>query len=874
MKQFEYDISVIIPVYNTEKYIDACLSSIINQSYNFKRIEVILINDGSIDKSKEKCEEYSQKYPNIKLINQENSGVSVARNKGIAVAKGKYIMILDSDDYISKNAIKNVICFFDKHYEEIDIVVYPIYNDNYGNIKKHQRYDSYDKGTNVYDIEEYIYLNQSTVNIVIKNQFEKNHFYDVNMKLSEDQNFDTEIIMQKKKIGYVANAIYYYRRYGTSVSATRNNPYYCFDDVMKYNENLLKKYKENGKVPKYIQNIVIGTLKWRMATDQLLPYHYKGKEYEKAKKRILNILEKIDVDVIANCPTMSLLHKGFFLKLKEKKIEITKDDKENYQITCDGVVIEKINDISCLINKFSVKNNHLLFMGSLMTIIFEYLKPELIMEQEMKDGQKIREPIPLFESNNSFVGGTLKTNIIYGFDLSIDLKEIKKISFYALINETEIPICFQFTKFASDVTYNKKIRLKINKNHISITRKNIINKTYDIIEDVRNTKLKQCTSFGYKFLSSITGTKKKIWLYSDKAENYDNAYFQFKHDNSKNDGIDRYYIYNDKLENVKQYFTPEELKKVVLFRSLKHKILFLKASKIITSFSDLQVYCPFNKGIAIYRNKIKYELVYLQHGILHANLLKMYAKEFTEISKFVISSEFERTNLINKYHYKQEDLIETGMSRMKENSGKYEKAKNKILYAPSWRKYLIGNLVKNKRELRVNEFLNSTYFKENYKLLHSKKLNSLLKKNKLVLEFKLHPIFKEYAKYFDLDGNDNVLISFKEHPMDEYKLFITDFSSFQFDFIKLKRPIMYFLPDIDEFNAGLHTYRSLDLPYEEAFGDLFYTEAELIQGLEKLINNHFKTDKVYKKRMEDFFFEIKEPCERIYQSLICSDNKK
>lgn len=97
-------ISVIVPVYNAEKYLEYCLNSILFQS--FRDYELILINDGSTDRSGDICETYAGKDKRIKVIHQENRGVSVARNQGILQAKGKYIAFIDGDDYVEKEYLK------------------------------------------------------------------------------------------------------------------------------------------------------------------------------------------------------------------------------------------------------------------------------------------------------------------------------------------------------------------------------------------------------------------------------------------------------------------------------------------------------------------------------------------------------------------------------------------------------------------------------------------------------------------------------------------------------------------------------------------------------------------------------------------------
>ena len=99
-------ISVLIPVYNGEKFIENCVYSVINQK--FKDIEIIIINDGSSDNTGYICRELEKKYHNITYLIQKNLGVSAARNKGIQNAKGEYLLFLDSDDYLAENSLEKI----------------------------------------------------------------------------------------------------------------------------------------------------------------------------------------------------------------------------------------------------------------------------------------------------------------------------------------------------------------------------------------------------------------------------------------------------------------------------------------------------------------------------------------------------------------------------------------------------------------------------------------------------------------------------------------------------------------------------------------------------------------------------------------------
>ncbi len=120
----QFIISVVIPVYNVERYLAETLDSVIGQSLGFeKNIQIILVNDGSPDNSEEICLKYQNRFPdNIVYVKKENGGVSSARNEGIEYIKGKYVNFLDSDDCWENDAFEQAVKFFDENYDEVDVV--------------------------------------------------------------------------------------------------------------------------------------------------------------------------------------------------------------------------------------------------------------------------------------------------------------------------------------------------------------------------------------------------------------------------------------------------------------------------------------------------------------------------------------------------------------------------------------------------------------------------------------------------------------------------------------------------------------------------------------------------------------------------------
>ena len=168
-------LNVIITVYNSEKYLEEAIASIIDQSIGFEdNISLILVDDGSTDGSERICKEYQNRFAdNIKYIKKENGGVSSARNAGIKAAEGVYLAFLDSDDTWDKDAFKNSLEFFDEKYDEIDMVSTKIHI--FGDKRyEHPMNFKYEK-TRIIDLDAEPHLIQTTGgNVIFKLESLKN----------------------------------------------------------------------------------------------------------------------------------------------------------------------------------------------------------------------------------------------------------------------------------------------------------------------------------------------------------------------------------------------------------------------------------------------------------------------------------------------------------------------------------------------------------------------------------------------------------------------------------------------------------------------------------------------------------------------------
>lgn len=238
-------ISIIIPVYNVEKYIEECIKSVINQTY--KKLEIILVDDGSTDNSGKICDEYSKKDDRIIVVHKKNGGVSDARNYGIEVAKGKYISFIDSDDYIEKDM-----------YE----FLYNLIKNEDAQISCCGKYIVYDNKTELYvkkDVKEVMnsqqailmlcnfgYMGHSTYAKLYKKELFKEIKYP-KIKNGEDIGTTYKVFDNANKIVYDSTPKYYYRQRADSITKQKKTNDEIINVSKEFMEFVIKKYPEIEK---------------------------------------------------------------------------------------------------------------------------------------------------------------------------------------------------------------------------------------------------------------------------------------------------------------------------------------------------------------------------------------------------------------------------------------------------------------------------------------------------------------------------------------------------------------------------------------------------------------------------------------------------
>ncbi len=335
-------VSIIVPVYNVERYIDKCLKSLVNQT--LEDIEIIIVNDGSTDKSKEKIQKYIEKYSaKIKYFEKENGGLSVARNYGMRFAKGEYIGFLDSDDYVEKNMYEEM---YKKAKEENSEMVecdfiweYPL-NPQKNKIDKRRKYKNKKEIIKRPRVMAWNKLIKREIIEKLNIEFPEGLIY-------EDLEFFYKLIPYISKISYVDKCLVHYIQRQNSIS---NNQTKKVEDIFKILNNIIEFYREKGIYEQYKEEINYACKRILLGSSMKRIVKIKDR---KLKRRLINL-------------SLEMVFK--FSKRKRPQWEIFQKEAspiENGKKICFGITKLSIGGaervLVDIVNKISDKYNITIF---------------------------------------------------------------------------------------------------------------------------------------------------------------------------------------------------------------------------------------------------------------------------------------------------------------------------------------------------------------------------------------------------------------------------------------------------------------------------------------------------------------------------------
>ena len=279
-------ISVIIPVYNSSTYLRKCLDSVVNQT--LKDIEIIIINDGSTDDSKNIIEEYTGKYKNIIFIDQENKGIGKTRNIGIKMATGEYITFVDSDDYIKENMLEEYYKYAKKHNFDLVIGSYIKKINNKEIIFENNKF----KTGNVKTTPQILYLIEygPWAKLYKREMIINNNIYFDEKRKYEDMPFVSKALLKSKLIGQITEPYYYYIIHNNSETTTMDKRIFDILDILKEIKDYYKReyYLRDELDYVIIDKVTTYMLQQRVQKDNKLRIKFIDEGYAFLNKNIKN----------------------------------------------------------------------------------------------------------------------------------------------------------------------------------------------------------------------------------------------------------------------------------------------------------------------------------------------------------------------------------------------------------------------------------------------------------------------------------------------------------------------------------------------------------------------------------------------------------
>ena len=641
-------------IYNTEKYLNESIASLLNQSIGYNEIQIILINDGSTDNSEEICLKYQKDYPeNFIYLKTNHSGVSEARNIGMSFAKGNFINFLDSDDIWDYEAFQYILSFFEKH-KDVNVVTgrlkfFGIRNDYHALDYK------YYKTRIVNLIKEYNCIQTTASNCFIRTSSLSGNKFKKGVLSGEDTRFINQILLTDPIIGIIREAIYYYRKredYTSRIQNQKKDIIYYFSTISYVSKYLIESsISLYNKILPFIQFYLGYDLLFRVKT---LSYKYLNKyDYKRYCVIIEEMLKSIKDKYILEQTNGENKFKILALSKKynrDLRYDLTLKNEtlfySNYPLLNfaqeRNIIVWKI---------FSIDDNILHIEG-----IDNLWIPKDKYEYYCKLGEQIFYPYYKNYPNEDFnsLYGVIDKGRIAIFDIKLEKMEKQNLSFYIsyMNNICEIfPIPGFFTRIPlvknSYYVYNNYIVKMVEKRLTLFTYDEQLEQSFeiqyhnylkkegkdDIIQLRNEIKI-------YNKRAKFKKFKKEIWILNDRKDRAgDNGEFFFRYlRNNKRDYVDAYFAIQ---KNCTDYLRLYRYGNILDLDSEDYKKMFLKADKIISSIINFFVDNPFGGNQKYLRDLYRFDLIFISNGIIKDDMSKFLNKQKRNIKIFVASSERE-----------------------------------------------------------------------------------------------------------------------------------------------------------------------------------------------------------------------------------------
>ena len=877
----EFKISVVMAVYNKEKYVGEAIESIINQTLDFKKnIQLILINDKSTDNTLDILEGYQKQYPdNILLINNEiNMGSAHSRNRGLEHVRGKYVNFCDSDDIMSEDAFKRAFKFLEKYWD-VNIVSIPIY---YFGVKRgpHNLNFKYERDQIVNVITEPDHIQLSGASSFFRFEKLKHFRFNENLRVSEDALLINQMFLENPSLGLLSKPRYYYRKDGTQnslITSSASTKSYFTTRIDEYFLKLIDYTKEKlGRIPKFIQYVLMYDLQWIVEIrkiDALLTQDEMKTLYDK----ILEILSYVDEDVIRSQLSIPAVLKGHVILMKRHGWDYLNGEAD---------IVDDFNLNALFVDNFFFLNENEVKIDGILSNFTEDARITALI-----DGEEVPcEKVSYHQRDNYSLNFNYAFN--HCFKITLPIKNGSQISFKNQYGPLKI-------EYSQTSRLNYVSGYKLSRDNLAVAGENeiiIVKKSIPKalkLEFKTLARMLRMRSQGWvtgvslrviNLTHYIFYRKQRIWLFSDlPGAAGDNALELFRYVNSIDSGIKTYFVLEKSPQDEYEYLSSssfeklkrllgmgkksnhfndiQEIGNVLAYRSLKHRLITLFAEFIITSHPDNTLIYPFWGNYPHLSGLAKSKTVFLQHGVTKDDVSEWLNEFDMPLAMLVTVSDKEKESFNNADYGYSPDIIRTlgfpRFDRLEDNNRK------EIHIMPSWRRQL--------DQMDASDFVKTNFYRTFNELLTDEELIDITKEKGYKLIFKphrnLHKFLSAFTKHPDVKF-DTDLSNYSE-TFNNSRLIITDYSSIAFDFAYMKKPVIYY-----QFDGNYHfDVESAYFKYEkDGFGPVAKTHQDLKDEIFKIIENDCLMDETYEKRVDGFFkYRDRDNSKRVYEEILKLD---
>lgn len=798
-----YQYTVVSAVYNVGRYLDDFFASIVRQKLNFKKhIHLVMVDDGSTDDSAFIIKKWQKKYPaNITYLYQENAGQSCARNLGLQHVKSEWVTFIDPDDFLDCNYFYNVDNF--------------INNNNDKDIKL--------LGCNI------VFYIES------KNIFRDNHPLSYRFK---NGNHLVSLNTLEKEVQLSASTAFF----KTEEIASNN---VMFDNRVKPN------FEDGHFIANYLLNLKDGSVGFLRDSK----YYYRKREDGTSTldtswtkpERFLNVPEFGYLDMLRKFKEAKgyvpvyiqrtvLYEMVWYVKHlvnhSEKAAFLSKEQKKDF--------IRKLKEIFTYLDKKLILDFELAGAWFYHKVaMLSYFKSEMpdaqIVYVEKYDAAKNMAQLRYFTNNYC-----LETITLDGKDTIPHYAKTIKHDFLdeTFVLERRLWIQLGDTQKLNVSISNAQSRISLN------------GKNYK--EGVTCSDIQKC----------FENHRPKY----EKNKNYVRSWVFMDRDIQADDNAEHLYRYvRDNYPNKKIFFALQRKShdwerlyhdgfNLLDFGSAEHKAALASCDKVISSHANYYVTNLLGPKMLSGRH-----FIFLQHGVIKDDLSNwLNSKE--DINCFVTSSPEEYHSICDdntRYYHTKKEVVLTGLPRhdaLLKNNNNIERV---IVIMPTWRQSIVGSIIGDGDERAFNpSFMNSSFAKHWYSVLHSPSLLKSIKKYNYKVIFFPHANIEPYLSFFDVPDYIEVITHTNGSIQNLFKrasLMITDYSSVAFEMAVQGKQTIYYQFDAQEFFAG-HVYSKGYFDYNEhGFGPVVTTEKELFKELNITLKNNAVPSAEILQRIEKTF---------------------